>query len=184
MRSYVHRFLEPALLALALVACGGDDEKAGGEGDDQTPPIGHEAMTEWLAGGDYLGWACEPDAHDARSPSPHGPNRICSNDALSSHTTGEYPVGSAAVKELYDATATDIVGYAVYLHTDAGTDGADWYWYEVVPADSAAPHDADGVVADGQGDSGPALDICVSCHAAAGSDAGHSGHDFVYTQVE
>ena len=25
--------------------------------------------------------------------------------------------------------------------------------------------------------------ICVSCHKAAGSDAAHSGHDYVYTQV-
>ena len=29
----------------------------------------------------------------------------------------------------------------------------------------------------------PPKDVCVSCHARAGSDEAHSGHDFVYTQV-
>ena len=58
---------------------------------------------------------------------------------------------------------------------------------ERVPASSTAPHDANGVVADGKGGSGPAMSICVGCHAAAGSDAPHSpspgGHDQVYTPV-
>ncbi|PCC70647.1 hypothetical protein SAMN02745121_05467 [Nannocystis exedens] len=33
-----------------------------------------------------------------------------------------------------------------------GTDGGSWYWYEEVPADHPAPHDEDGIVADGLGD--------------------------------
>ncbi len=72
----------------------------------------------------------------------------------------------------------------MYRHIKAGTTGDTWFWYEKVPLDSAAPHDAKGVVAFGDGSSGPAKDICVGCHAAAGSDAMHSGHDFVYTQVK
>ncbi len=39
------------------------------------------------------------------------------------------------------------------------------------------------IVADGLGSSGPAMMICVGCHAAAGIDAMHPGHDYVYTQV-
>ena len=66
-------------------------------------------------------------------------------------------------------------------------DGKNWYWYETVPATSAAPHDANGVVADGLGDTGPAKSICVGCHAGAGSDAAHTpsagGRDQVYTPV-
>lgn len=126
---------------------------------------------------------CEPASHEARSPSPHGKNRICSNTLLSGNGAGEYPVNAASVKELFADDGTTIVGYAVARHTSAGAADTAWYWYERVPADHPAPHDANGVVADGPGDMGPAKTICVGCHTAAGSDAQHSGHDFVYTQV-
>lgn len=153
-------------------------------GTAQLPPRGRVAVEAWLASGAYRMWHCEPTPHAARSPSPHGINRICSNAALSAHAgSGEYPVGSAAVKELYDAAGTAVVGYAVYTHVSAGTMGNNWYWYERVPLTSGAPHDANGTVADGIGDTGPAASICVGCHAATGVDAMHSGHDFVYTQV-
>ena len=102
--------------------------------------------------------------------------------------TGEWPQGAAAVKELYaNATDTTPVGYAVYLKTQTSSAaGASWYWYERVPLSSAAPHDANGVVADGLGSAGgPAMQICVGCHSAAGSDAAHTpspgGRDEVYT---
>lgn len=160
----------------------------GGNGDDPAvvPPItGMADMTAWLNAGHYKMWNCETAAHAAIPISPHGMQRICTNDILSSHDTpDEYPVDSSAVKELYDANGANIVGYAVYRHIKAGTTGDTWYWYEVVPADSMAPHDANGIVADGLGDSGPAKDICVGCHMAAGIDADHPGHDFVYTQIK
>jgi hypothetical protein len=153
-------------------------------GTAQLPPMGREAVEAWLMTRVYTMWHCEPMQHTARSPSPHGRNRICTNDALSGHTgAGEYPVGAAAVKELYDDAGMNIVGYAVARHVAPGTTGATWYWYERVPANHPAPHDANGVVADGLGNAGPASTICVGCHAAAGSDAMHSGHDFVYTRV-
>jgi hypothetical protein len=99
--------------------------------------------------------------------------------------------GSAAVKELYaSASGTEPVGYAVYEKTkDDSGGGANWYWYEIVPLDSAAPHDANGVVADGLATDtkGPEHLICVGCHAAAGSDDAHTpsvgGRDQVYTPV-
>jgi hypothetical protein len=161
------------------------------EGSAQTPAMGASKMTAWLEGGAYLTWNCEPAVHEARSPSPHGFNRICSNDALAQNATGTgaWPNGAAAVKELHaSATSTAPVGYAVYSKTDAeSAGGANWYWYEIVPLDSEAPHDAAGVVADGLGDGGPAKTICVGCHAAAGSDAAHTpsmgGRDQVYTPV-
>lgn len=164
---------------LSLTACGG------GSSNPQEPPTTGMADVEaWLSQGSYKSWACEPAAHAARSPSPHGMNRICSNTLLSAAGSGEYPVDSAAVKELYDNVGQSIVGYALYRHTVAGTTGSAWYFYERVPQSSDVPHDANGVVADGIGSSGPAQTICVSCHQAAGSDAAHSGHDFVYTQVK
>lgn len=86
-------------------------------GSAQVPPQGRVAVEAWIATGAYRSWHCEMPQHPARSPSPHGINRICTNDALSAHTgAGEYPVGSAAVKELYDAAGTNVIGYAVYSH--------------------------------------------------------------------
>jgi hypothetical protein len=153
--------------------------------------MGGSNVTDWLTQGAYKSWTCEPAVHEARSPSPHGYNRICSNDILSAAAGGgdPFPKGAAGVKELYaDDTGGSPVGYAVYLKTKSDSEGgAAWYWYEVVPPESKAPHDGHGVVADGFGDSGPAKTICVGCHAAAGSDGPHTpspgGRDFVYTAV-
>ena len=174
---------------------------AGNMGNAETPPMGMAAVEAWLAGGAYKSWSCESAVHESRSPSPHGFNRICSNSVISSNatSTAPWPVGAAAVKELWaeepDASAPDAaavpatpVGYAVYLKTQGDSaSGANWYWYERVPLDSSAPHDANGVVADGLGASGPAQTICVACHSAAGSDMAHTpspnGHDEVYTPV-
>jgi hypothetical protein len=156
----------------------------------QTPPMGRAQIEPWLATGAYKQWHCESAIHAQRSPSPHGFDRICSNDAIASNATGtgEWPQGAAAVKELY-ASATDTTpnGYAVYLKTQStSAGGSNWYWYERVPLSSAAPHDANGVVADGLGSAGgPPMQICVGCHSAAGSDAAHTpspgGRDEVYT---
>lgn len=140
----------------------------GTAGDPQTPGTGPQAEA-WLAKGDYKTWKSEPAVHDSRSPSPHGKNRIFSNAKLSAHGAGEYPVGAGSVKELYDAAGTTIVGYAIGLKTKAGAGDA-WYWYEKMGTT---------VVANGNG-----VALCTGCHSAAGTDAAHSGHDFVYTQVQ
>lgn len=158
-------------------AAAGGGGSTGATGDAQTPPTGAAAdIDAWIAKGDYKSWKCEPEVHDSRSPSPHGKNRICSNDLLSAAGEGEYPVGTASVKELYNETGTEIVGYAVYRKLTAGG-GESFYWYEVSSL-------LGGVVANGTGDQGTAKSICVGCHSAAGADANHSGHDFVYTQVK
>jgi hypothetical protein len=172
------------------VGCGSDDEKSVTEepiestpGDSQTPGTGKQAVTAWLEGGAYEEWACEAEVHEARAPSPHGFNRICSNFAIAAIALqqGNWPKGAAAVKELYaSADAAEPAGYAVYLKMDADSDhGKNWYWYEILPSGK--------VVADGMGTSGGAKDICVKCHDAAGADAMHTpslgGRDQVYTPV-
>lgn len=135
-------------------------------GDAQTPPTGEANVESWLAQKMYNAWKCEPAPHAPRPPSPHGSDRICSNDLLSKHEGGgEYPVGAAAVKELYDGSS--IVGYAVYRKVGAGHGGESWYWYEKIRG---------GLNADGTGGSGEPKDVCVSCHAGA-------PNDFVFTQV-
>jgi hypothetical protein len=127
--------------------------------------------------------------HPQLKVSPHGYNRVCSNDLAAGFTGDvgdERPVNTAAVKELYD-DASKLVGYAVGVKVKSKSAGGDaWYWYERVPLDSAAPHDKDGVVADGLGSAGAAKSICVGCHAGAGSDATHSvtaSSDYVYLQA-
>ncbi len=182
------RYLGALMLAVSLAGCGGSSNN---NGVSQTPPTGHSAIEAWLSAGSYKTWASESAVHESRSPSPHGFNRIFSNDLIAHNATGtgNWPEGAAAVKELY-ASVTDSapVGYAVYLKQAADSaNGAHWYWYERVPQDSAVPHDGNGVVADGTGGSGTPMTICVACHSAAGSDAAHTpsvgGRDEVYTPV-
>ncbi len=57
----------------------------------QTPPSsGRVDLEVWLTAGHYRSWHCEPAPHASRSPSPHGVNRICSNDLLSG-SSGDGP---------------------------------------------------------------------------------------------
>jgi len=144
-------------------------------GTPDLPATGAEAdIKAWLALGEYEkgNWKCEAAPHAARSPSPHGTNRICSNATLSGHGAGEFPVGAAAVKEIYDGA--NVTGYAMYRKLETGG-GEAWYWYEEL---------AGSTVANNTGDLGTARSVCVGCHAGAGSDAMHPGHDQVYTQVK
>lgn len=181
------------LIVVCLAACAGDAMKGDSPSavSSQTPPQGAAALEQWLTSGAYKDWQCEDDPHASRSPSPHGYNRICSNDLISSmaDATGDWPKGAAAVKELYtSADASEPMGYSVYLKTKSeSANGANWYWYERLPAATASAAGIDPVVADGMGDSGGAKDICVACHAAAGSDRAHTpsrgGRDQVYTPV-
>jgi hypothetical protein len=151
--------------------------------DAQTPPQGGVAtMKTWLATGDYKMWHCEAAEHASKDPSPHGVNRICSNDKLAgAGASGNFPVGSAGVKELWDKMGGAVIGYAVYVKTEADSAaGANWYWYEDNPM-IAAP--VGPIVADGFGDSGQANTICVGCHSHADSMFAATARDFVFTQV-
>lgn len=140
-------------------------------GDAETPATGDAATVKaWLESKAYTKWACEPAPHPGRAGTGHSANRICSNGLLSRHGAGEYPVGAASVKELY-ATPQSAApyGHAVMVHAQAG--GCDtWFYFEQVNGN---------VVADGVG-----VDGCAGCHEGAGTDATHTGHDCVYTQVK
>ncbi|MDQ3367475.1 MAG: hypothetical protein M3680_18805 [Myxococcota bacterium] len=157
------RFPVIAVLAV-LAAC--NDPGVDSFGDDvadvQVPPRGHADVFAWLEAGHYLAWSCEPEPHPRRPGSGHGPNRICSNTALqTAGGDGPYPVGAAAVKEIFD-DAGQLRQYAVYRKMTAGTGGDSWYWYEGF---------GDDVVANAEGD-----DTCTGCH-------GRAPRDFVYTVV-
>ncbi|HLL21237.1 MAG TPA: hypothetical protein VK427_03850 [Kofleriaceae bacterium] len=150
-------------LACFVVACGSGPDSYGDElGNPQLPPRGSSDVTDWLAQGHYLSWNCEPEAHPKRPGSGHGPNRICTNTALSTATgDGPYPVGAAAVKEIFNDKG-EIRQYAIYRKVEATTGGDSWYWYEGKGSD---------IVANGEGDS-----TCTGCH-------GRAPRDFVYTVV-
>ena len=164
------RFVAFAAAAVLGNACG-EGSPGTDTGDVQTPPtISSQAITDWIATGSYLAWHCESAPHEPRDPSPHGnPNRICSNEVLSSAGAGAYPIGSANVKELYEDG--HVTGHAVYVKDVAGG-GEAFLWYEAFGTD---------VVAFGHGDSGKPKFSCVGCHENAGPS--HFGHDFVFTQV-
>lgn len=172
------------LLGSALVGCGSGSSAGGGGGSTdaaQTPPEGNDAVTKWLDVGYYKKWHCQSAAHASKAPSPHGFNRICSNDALAgAGSSGDFPEGSANVKELWDKIGGNVIGHAVYRKTASDSaGGANWYWFEFNP-----DIDAKQPVADGMGDSGAAKSICVGCHVAAGASFASTSRDFVFTQVE
>jgi hypothetical protein len=131
--------------------------------------MGQAALTAWLTRGDYKAWACESAAMAARPNGAHGRNRICSNRLTQTNTGGEYAVDAASVKELY-GSGDQIIGYAVSRHIKPGTSPDTWYWFEI----SGGSLFADGV----------GVGLCSGCHSAAGKDATHQGHDFVYVQVK
>jgi len=179
------------LMGLALGCSSSSNSSDGGGGggggghasNPQTPPIGAAAIAPWLQQGLYKSWHCETAAHTARSPSPHSVDRVCSNDVIANNatSTGPWPAGAAAVKELYaQTTDTSPSGWAVYLKTGADSaNGANWYYYGALTAG--------GSNVDGMGADSTVMAMCTSCHLAAGSDAAHTpspgGHDEVYTPV-
>lgn len=178
-----------AVVATTTVSAGCTDNAAGcpaacpaacpaPAGDAQTPPQGSDTVIEaWLATGSYkgAGWKCEPAVHAGRAPSPHGMNKICNNTALTNTVAPAiYSFGVASVKELYMADGTTLAGHALSLKLqDGASDGSKWYFYEKLGTT---------VAANGRGKQDNS-DLCSSCHVGAGSNAGHSGRDFVYTQV-
>lgn len=148
-------------LLLGLIGACVPDGVRGPEGfgddvsDPQLPARGTDDVLAWIAQGHYLAWRCESAPHAARPRSAHGRNRICNNEALrGAPVDGQFPVGAAAVKEIYTGDA--ITAWAVGRKMTAGTGRDSWYWYE---------GNRDHVYANGEGDGS-----CPSCHVDAVSD--------------
>jgi hypothetical protein len=154
------------VLFAALVGCGDGPTSVGDPIDDpvddpQVPPRGTDDVMTWIESGHYLAWSCEVERHPPRPGTGHGTNRICSNDTIVGSTgDGPFPVGAAAVKEVYSGDAIGL--YAVYLKVDTAAGGESWYWFE---------GNRSNVIANGEGDA-----TCTGCHSRA-------PRDFVYTVV-
>ncbi len=149
-------------LALALVAGCTDEPRSLGDvtDDPELPPRGEADLEPWLAAGFYLAWRCEPGPVEVRLGSPHRPaTRTCSNALVIGAPAGEFPIGAASVKEMFDADGR-IMGLGVSRKLALGAGSSGWYWYERLGDRSP---NADGV------DQGS----CPACHTAA-------GRDFVY----
>jgi hypothetical protein len=128
------------------------------------PPTNGASLLKWLQAGSYKAWPKESAAH--RSMGPHQTLVITYlSPALDKSLTAKsasHPKGSAAVKELLDATGK-VNGWAVSVKTAAASDGGKgWYWYEILGASGS------NVVAQANG-----VPLCVGCHTR--------GRDFVLT---
>lgn len=150
-------------LAASSTDLAGADLAGGTAFDPQTPPQGGAPLMAWLSAGYYKSWHCEAAAHPAGPNGAHGTNRVCSN-TLQAGTggSGEFPVGSASVKELY--SGSNVVGYAVSLRIKTGPNGDSWYWYE-------------------NGFGGVGISSCTGCHSKAGSGGTYIGRDYVFVRV-
>src|SRR5260221_12302345 len=94
----------------STVASLGGANPTGTPGTAQAPPTTNGADVEtWLAKGDYKTWKCETVSHPQMAVSPHGQNRICSNDLVAQFMSGGgggvcgRPVWSGSLKEVVDA---------------------------------------------------------------------------------
>lgn len=153
----------PLMVGAALVACGDDRDDANTTGFDsstfEVPPEG-TALLSFLQGNSYAQFPAESAVRAPTVPSPHGRVRVFLNTTLDQSLNANnaaHPVGSAAVKELYDATGTTRTGWAVSVKTQADSNGGQgWYWYEIIN---------NRVIADGNG-----LPGCANCHQSSGQD--------------
>lgn len=159
--SPVARFRD-ALLVCALIGCDGAE-------DVDVVPDGSDlpAVQAWLDSGAYLEW----ERHDpAPAPGMAGGARVyLSPELAASLRSGAsiHPRGSAAVREIVDASdPTIMIGWAMNHKLEAGEGGDAWWFYEVFSLElDAAPlvaeHGAPG---------------CVGCHG--------EGRDHVLTQLD
>jgi hypothetical protein len=166
----VWRATSAGAAALALMfslgcASAGDSTCAAGlacTGDAQTPATGALANIDaWLVKEEFARWKCEPKATGASRDDAHGANRVCSNNLMSASANGDFPVGAANVKELFDSNGVR-KGFAFAVKVKAGRAEDTWYWYEKIGS---------RIVANGVSDS-----TCTGCHSK-------SPRDYVYVRV-
>lgn len=125
------------------------------------PPLGGEALLQWLQAGHYKDWHAESGIHE--SDGPHfGKVRAFLNSILFDSMNlkaQQHPEDSVAVKELY-GESEEVKGWAVGIKMAEESDGgANWYWYEYFN---------NNTVKDGKG-----VFLCSACH--------HGGQDYVLT---
>ncbi|MFN7700042.1 MAG: hypothetical protein ACK5U8_19245 [Deltaproteobacteria bacterium] len=106
----------------------------------------------FLRGDGFRTWMCDPAPQPPLPDSPHGRNVICVNPTLAAAIggTGDWPVGSAAIKVTYDMAGAETGRYLDVRRT-AETGAAGWYFLR----------------SGGPGGSGTDMTTagCVGCHS-------------------
>jgi hypothetical protein len=106
----------------------------------------------FLAGDGYRTWRCDSAPQSPLPDSPHGTNVICVNPTLAAAIggSGDWPVGSAAIKIAYDAMGRESVRFMDVRRT-AETGASGWYFVRAGgPSGSGADTSTAG---------------CVGCHS-------------------
>lgn len=126
-------------------------------------PTDPAAVGAWLHAFGHRAWTAQSPVH---ATGEHGGARVFFNDALSASMRAgarEHPIGSAAVRELYESDLATLRGFALMIKRGpSGPGGAGWWWYEQFGTAAETPP----LVA-GTGERG-----CIGCHDA--------GVDFVH----
>lgn len=137
---------------------------------DSVVPANNSDLFEYLQAGSYKQFAAQ-ESGTHPSFGPHAtfgrPVRVFLDpklDASLKAGNSQHPLGSAAVKEMYDVSG-ELEGWAVMVKThDDSQGGAGWFWYEITST-------TDGSNPVGAGNGVP---LCFGCH--------FTGNDFVLTQ--
>ncbi len=163
------------MVALMLAACGPAPERQAASivappavvvvaPDVNAVPRDPHALREWLGEFTYRRWRPQTVV---RATGQHGGERLYFNDALTESMragAAEHPIGSAAVRELYEGDLATLKGFAVMLKTGpSGVTGEGWYWYEIFATDGWTRPTVAQAGAPG----------CVGCHSHA-TDFVHS----------
>jgi hypothetical protein len=153
--------LGSACLVWVLAACGGSPAGSETVIANAPPPDDPSALLDWLDGGGHSEWR----STQVFPTGDFGGAKIFFNDALEdsyAEARDAHPVGSAAVRELYEDDLTSLRGYGLIRKTrDGASDPSAWFWYEAFDTPTGwsplvAEHAAPG---------------CTGCHA--------EGRDFV-----
>ena len=142
-----------------------EHQKIAGCGVAVQMPTEASKIFDWLVAGEYKkSFVGESKVH---SGSIHAPVRAWfAPQLIQSLKDGkaQHPIGSAAVKELFNGDGKTLKGWAVNIKVDDDGQSTDWYSYEVFSTTSGA-----NPAADGKG-----VPLCVSCHKF--------GEDFVLSK--
>jgi hypothetical protein len=117
----------------------------------------------WLGTESYRAWRCDTARQSPLPDSPHGMNIICVNSVLDGARggSGNWPVGSAAVKLTFDGNGNPGPRFLDVRRNDmAGAAG--WYFLR---------RNTNGQVAvGGMGSESAVAMACVGCHSTTGRD--------------
>lgn len=117
------------VLAFALSwGCG--DNGAPAFEQSSPPPTEPDKLHAWLGGGEYLDWESESDV----LPGTFGGGRRVFVDRRLADSLEKgsrvHPVGSSAVREIYDGDLETLRGWSVLIKVEDTDDGNGWYFYE------------------------------------------------------